>query len=327
MLVDGLQRRISYLRVSVTDRCDFRCRYCMAGDVTFVPRADVLTHAEMERLCAAFIRQGVRKLRITGGEPLVRRDILDLLRPLGGHLGSGLDELTLTTNGSQLARYAADLVTVGVRRINVSLDTLDVAKFGEITRTGRLAQVLDGLKAAREAGLAVKINAVAMAGINDDEFIGLAEWCAAQGFNLTFIETMPFGEGVAGDNRFFIPIAEVRRRLETRWSLVPHAGSSGGPARYWQVSELGINIGFISALSDHFCDSCNRVRLDCKGKLHLCLADTDSVDLRALIRAGATDADLDAAIAKAILTKPSGHGWLTMDGSNSLPRTLNTLGG
>ncbi len=267
---DPFGRHISYLRVSVTDRCDFRCVYCMNEDMTFLPKAEILTLEELDRVCSAFVRLGVRKLRLTGGEPLVRKNIMSLVRSLGRHLESGdLDELTLTTNGSQLARYAEDLRAAGVRRINVSLDTLDAAKFTAITRWGRFDQVMEGIAAAKRAGLAIKINTVALRGVNDDEFHRLVEWCGGEGFDLTFIEVMPMGE-IGGEARLdqYLPLSMVRAELQRRWTLDESDHRTGGPARYFTVRETGGRVGMITPLTHNFCESCNRVRLTCTGTLY-----------------------------------------------------------
>jgi cyclic pyranopterin phosphate synthase len=305
-MIDPFGRTVSYLRVSVTDRCDFRCVYCMAEDMNFLPKADLLTLEELERLCAAFIRLGVRKLRFTGGEPLVRRGVMGLIEKVGARLGHGLEELTLTTNGSQLAAHAAGLKAAGVKRINVSLDTLDAQKFAEITRWGRLPQVLDGIEAARAAGLAIKINMVAMKGVNEDEFSSMLAWCGEQKFDLCLIETMPMGE-VAHREETHLPLDSVRRQLGQEWTLSPSTHATGGPARYWDVAETGRRVGFITPLSNHFCDDCNRVRLTCTGTLYMCLGQEDAADLRAPLRASADDAMLEAAIHAAIARKPKGH--------------------
>jgi GTP 3',8-cyclase len=307
-LIDPFHRAITYLRVSVTDRCDFRCAYCMAEHMTFLPRAELLSLEELDRLCTAFVGLGVRKLRITGGEPLVRKDIMTFFRAMGRHLASGaLEELTLTTNGSQLRRYAADLAACGVRRVNVSLDTLDEAKFADITRWGRLGQVLDGIDAAVEAGLKVKINAVALKGFNDGEAHRLVEWCGARGFDLTFIEVMPMGE-IDGDRLDqYWSLEDVRARLAERWTLVDVPDRTGGPARYVRLAETGQRIGFITPLTHNFCESCNRVRLTCTGQLYMCLGQDDDADLRAVLRANPDDAALVDAIREAIARKPRGH--------------------
>jgi GTP 3',8-cyclase len=311
-MLDPFGRTISYLRVSVTDRCDFRCVYCMAEDMSFLPKAEVLSLEELDRLCSAFIRLGVRKLRLTGGEPLVRRNIMWLIDRLGRHLGSGaLDELTLTTNGSQLARYARPLADAGVRRINVSVDTIDRQKFAAITRWGRLDQVLTGLEAAKSAGLQVKINAVALKGVNDDEFDRLIGWCGAEGFDLTLIEVMPMGE-IGGDARLdqYLPLSVVRADLARRWTLTDSDYRTGGPARYVRVEETGGRLGFITPLTHNFCESCNRVRLTCTGTLYMCLGQEDAADLRAPLRASAEDTLLDTAINAAIARKPQGHDFI-----------------
>ncbi|MGY6411824.1 MAG: GTP 3',8-cyclase MoaA [Alkalilacustris sp.] len=308
-LIDPFARPISYLRVSVTDRCDFRCVYCMAENMTFLPKAELLTLEELDRLCSAFVRLGVHKLRITGGEPLVRRDILTFFRAMSRHLDSGaLRELTLTTNGSQLARFATDLAAAGVRRINVSLDTLDEAKFAAVTRWGRLPQVLKGIDAAQAAGLRVKINAVALKGFNEDELFALVDWCAGRDMDLTFIEVMPMGD-LGGEDRLdqYWPLRDLRARLAERFTLTDLAERSGGPARYVRLEETGQKIGFITPLTHNFCESCNRVRLTCTGELYMCLGQEDMADLRAPLRASPDDAVVEAAIRAAIARKPKGH--------------------
>ena len=317
-LIDPFARAITYLRVSVTDRCDFRCVYCMAEDMTFLPKSEVLSIEELERLCRAFVRLGVRKLRLTGGEPLVRRGVMTLIERLGtlldpdGRNGGALDELTLTTNGSQLAKHSEALVRAGVRRVNVSLDTLDPEKFTAITRWGRLEKVLEGLAAAKAAGLAVKINTVALKGVNEDELHRLVEWAGDEGFDLTFIEVMPLGEigadvGTANRVDQFFPLSMVRARLKERWTLDESDYATGGPARYWTVRETGRRLGFITPLTHNFCESCNRVRLTCTGTLYMCLGQEDAADLRAPLRASDDDDLLDAAIREAITRKPKGH--------------------
>ncbi len=308
-LVDPFARAISYLRVSVTDRCDFRCVYCMSENMTFLPKADLLTLEELDRLCSAFVRLGVRKLRITGGEPLVRKGIMTFFRAMSRHLDSGaLDELTLTTNGSQLAKHAAELADCGVRRVNVSLDTLDADKFSRITRWGRLDQVLDGIRAARAAGLAIKINAVALKGVNEDELFPLVDWCAAESHDLTFIEVMPMGD-MGGADRLdqFWSLKDLRARLAERHDIIDLPDRTGGPARYVRLAETGQKIGFITPLSHNFCESCNRVRLTCTGELYMCLGQEDMADLRAPLRTSTDDAALQAAIRRAIARKPKGH--------------------
>ncbi len=311
-LIDPFDRQISYLRVSVTDRCDFRCVYCMSESMTFLPKAQVLTLEELDRLCSAFVRRGVRKLRLTGGEPLVRRNIMWLIERLGRHLGAGaLDELTLTTNGSQLARYAEDLVRAGVRRINLSLDTLDPEKFAEITRWGRLDRVLEGIAAADDAGLKIKINTVALRGVNEDELAGIVGWCGARGFDVTFIEVMPLGE-IGGDARLdqYLPLSMVRAGLNRRYTLDETDYSTGGPARYFVCRETGGRVGFITPLTHNFCESCNRVRLTCTGTLYMCLGQEDAADLRAPLRESADDALLMETIDDAIGRKPKGHDFI-----------------
>jgi GTP 3',8-cyclase len=309
-LVDPFARAITYLRVSVTDRCDFRCVYCMSEHMQFLPRAELLTLEELDRLCSAFVGLGVQKLRVTGGEPLVRKGIMTFFRAMSRHLGSGaLKELTLTTNASQLARHAAELADCGVRRVNVSLDTLDAAKFARITRWGRLAQVMAGIDAAAAAGLRVKINTVALRGVNEDEVHDLVAWCGDRGFDLTFIEVMPMGD-LGNENRLeqYLSLRDLRRALEARWSLADTPERSGGPARYVRVAETGGRIGFITPLSHNFCESCNRVRLTCTGRLYMCLGQDDEADLRAVLRATpADDAAVAAAIRRAIARKPKGH--------------------
>ena len=308
-LVDPFARAISYLRVSVTDRCDFRCLYCMSENMTFLPKADLLTLEELDRLCSTFVRLGVRKLRITGGEPLVRKGILTFFDAMSRHLDSGaLQELTLTTNGSQLRKHAADLAACGVRRINVSLDTLDEAKFAQVTRWGRLAQVLDGIEAARAAGMRVKINAVALKGFNEDELFPLADWCAREGHELTFIEVMPMGD-MGTEDRLdqYWSLKDLRARLAERFTLTDLAERTGGPARYVRLEETGQKIGFITPLTHNFCESCNRVRLTCTGELYMCLGQEDMADLRAPLRASPDDAALEQAIRAAIARKPKGH--------------------
>jgi cyclic pyranopterin phosphate synthase len=307
-MVDPFGRAITYLRVSVTDRCDFRCVYCMSEHMSFLPKADLLTLEELDRLCGAFIGRGVRKLRLTGGEPLVRRDVMTLFRSLGRHLETGaLEELTLTTNGSQLARFAPDLVAAGVRRVNVSLDTLDPQKFRTITRWGDLSKVLAGIEAAQAAGLAVKINTVALRGDNEDELPDLLRWAHAGGMDITFIETMPLGE-VEGDRTDrYLPLSLVRARLAREFTMSEIPYRTGGPSRYVRVAETGGRLGFITPLTHNFCESCNRVRVTCTGTLFMCLGQEDAADLRAPLRASASDAPLLAAIDEAISRKPKGH--------------------
>ena len=310
-LIDPFQRAISYLRISVTDRCDLRCAYCMAETMQFLPKRDLLTLEELDRLCGVFIARGVRKLRITGGEPLVRRDIMHLFRRLSRHLDSGaLEELTLTTNGTQLTQYADELASLGVRRINVSLDTLDAAKFRAITRRGDLNVVLDGIAAARAAGLKVKINAVALRDLNADEVPDMIAWAHGLGMDMTLIEVMPLGEIEADRTDQFLPLSVARQRLESRYTLTPLPDRTGGPARYVRVEETGGKLGFITPLTHNFCESCNRVRLTCTGQLYLCLGQEDSADLRAVLRASPDDSVLAAAVVEAITRKPKGHDFI-----------------
>lgn len=310
-MTDPFGRTISYLRVSITDRCDFRCVYCMSEDMTFLPRADLLTLEELDRLCSAFIAKGVRKLRLTGGEPLVRRNMMSLVRSLSRHLTTGaLNELTLTTNGSQLERFAAELADCGVRRINVSLDTLDPAKFRAITRWGDLDKVLAGIAAARAAGLAVKINAVALKNSNEDEIPALMEWAHGLGMGLTLIEVMPLGEIGEGRIDQYVPLSLVRARLAKQYTLTDLADDTGGPARYVAVGETGGKLGFITPMTHNFCESCNRVRITCTGTLHTCLGHEDASDLRKPLRASADDQLLGEAIDRAIGLKPKGHDFI-----------------
>jgi cyclic pyranopterin phosphate synthase len=329
-MIDPFGRHISYLRVSVTDRCDFRCVYCMAEDMTFLPKAEVLSLEELDRVCSAFVRRGVRKLRLTGGEPLVRRNIMSLFRSLGRHLGNGLDELTLTTNGSQLARYAEELYAAGVRRLNVSVDTLDPARFAAITRWGKLDKVVDGLQAAKRAGLAVKINTVALKGVNDDEFDKLVAWCGEEGFDLVFIEVMPMGD-IGGENRLdqYLPLSVVRAKLQRSWTLDETDYRTGGPARYTVVRETGRRLGFITPLTHNFCESCNRVRLTCTGTLYMCLGQEDAADLRTPMRQSDSDELLEAAMREAISRKPKGHDFI-IDRRHTAPavrRHMSVTGG
>jgi GTP 3',8-cyclase len=309
-LIDPFQRPITYLRLSVTDRCDFRCSYCMAEEMTFLPKQELLSLEELDRMATAFIGLGVKKLRITGGEPLVRKGILTFFRSMTRHLDSGaLDELTLTTNGSQLARFAGDLAAAGVRRVNVSLDTLDADKFRTITRRGDLAKVLKGIDAAQAAGLRVKLNAVALKGFNEDELFALTAFCAARDMDLTWIEVMPMGE-LETETRLdqYWPLDDLRARLAERYTLTPLSERTGGPARYVRLEETGQKIGFITPLTHNFCESCNRVRMTCTGALYLCLGQEDMADLRAPLRAHPDDnAPLVAAIRDAITHKPKGH--------------------
>ena len=307
-LIDPFGRHVSYLRVSVTDRCDFRCTYCMAEHMTFLPKKDLLTLEELDRLCSTFVHKGVRKLRITGGEPLVRKNIMWLFRALSRHLKSGmLDELTLTTNGSQLPKFAAELADAGVRRINVSLDTLDARRFKAITRWGDLAQVMAGLDAAASAGLGVKLNAVALKGVNEDEIDDLIRFAHGRGFDLTLIETMPMGDIDGDRTEQYLPLSIVRARLMDRWTLEDIPFRTGGPARYVHIKETGGRLGFITPMTHNFCESCNRVRLTCTGTLYMCLGQNDAADLRTPLRASADEVLLSQAITAAIARKPKGH--------------------
>jgi cyclic pyranopterin phosphate synthase len=328
-MIDPFGRAITYLRVSVTDRCDLRCVYCMSEDMTFLPKAQVLSLEELDRLCAAFIRLGTNKIRITGGEPLVRRDVMTLFRSLGARIGQGLDELTVTTNGTQLARLAPELFAAGVRRINVSLDTLDPARFTAMTRWGKIEKTLEGIFAARAAGLAVRINAVAMKSVNEDEFDHMIEWCGEHGFDLCLIETMPLGD-IDGDRLDqYLPLSVVRSRLHRNWTLNETDYKTGGPARYFTVAQTGRRIGFITPMTHNFCESCNRVRLTCTGVLYMCLGQDDQADFRRVLRAGASDDELDAAILAAIAHKPLGHDFVIDRHTNTpaLARHMSVTGG
>jgi cyclic pyranopterin phosphate synthase len=310
-LVDPFGRTINYLRVSVTDRCDFRCVYCMAENMSFLPKADLLTLEELDRLCSAFVARGVRKLRLTGGEPLVRRGIMTLVGSLSRHIHSGaLDELTLTTNGSQLAKYATELRAHGVKRINVSLDTLDADKFRAVTRWGDLGQVLAGIDAAQAAGLKVKINTVALKGVNEDELADLVQWAHGRGMDLTLIEVMPLGEIGEGRLEQYLPLSIMRARLAERYGLEDVDYNTGGPARYVRVAETGGQLGFITPMTHNFCESCNRVRITCTGTLYMCLGQEDAADLRKPLRASESNAPLYAAIDEAIAHKPKGHDFI-----------------
>jgi cyclic pyranopterin phosphate synthase len=329
-MTDPFGRTISYLRVSVTDRCDLRCFYCMSEDMTFLPKADLLTLEELDRLCSAFIARGVRKLRLTGGEPLVRRNVMSLVRSLSRHLGTGaLNELTLTTNGSQLARFATELRDCGVRRINVSMDTLDAAKFRAITRWGDLDKVMAGIEAARAAGLAVKINAVALKNLNEDEIPALMRWVHGKDMALTLIEVMPMGEIGTGRIDQYVPLSLVRARLAQHFTLTDLDDNTGGPARYVSVGETGGKLGFITPMTHNFCESCNRVRITCTGTLHTCLGHEDASDLRKPLRASADDELLCQAIDRAIGTKPKGHDFIIDRRHNrpSVSRHMSVTGG
>ncbi|GAB5427945.1 MAG: GTP 3',8-cyclase MoaA [Devosia indica] len=327
-LVDSFGRRISYLRISVTDRCDFRCVYCMAEDMTFLPKKDVLSFEEVEAIAGAFIARGTTKIRLTGGEPLVRRDIMDLVRTLGGRIGNGLDELTITTNGSQLQKHAEGLFAAGVRRLNVSLDTLDEARFAQITRRGRLGDVLAGIGAAQAAGLAIKINMVAMRDVNDDEIETMMDWAHGGGMGLTLIEGMPLGEVGIDRVDTYLPLRELHDRLARRYSFTKLDKRTGGPARYVHVAETGGTLGFITPMSHNFCESCNRVRLTATGQLYLCLGQDDQVNLRDAWRNGGAEA-LDAALDHAMIIKPKGHDFV-LDRTRTEPavaRHMSVTGG
>ena len=327
-LIDGFGRAVTYLRVSVTDRCDLRCVYCMAEHMTFLPKAQVLTLEELDRLASRFIALGVRKLRLTGGEPLVRKGIMTLVATLSRHLKSGaLDELTLTTNGTQLAQYADELARLGVRRVNVSLDTLKPDLFRTLTRGGDLARVLGGIDAALAAGLEVKINAVALKRDNADELPALIAWAHRLGADMTLIETMPLGEIDEDRTDQYLSLKTVRDQLASFWTLTDLAYATGGPARYVKVEETGGRLGFITPLSHNFCEACNRVRLTCTGTLHTCLGRDDASDLRAVIRAGADDAALDQAIFRAIGAKPQGHDFQIDGVRPAVARHMSTTGG
>jgi len=329
-LVDPFQRAITYLRVSVTDRCDFRCVYCMAEHMAFLPKADLLTLEELDRLCSAFVAKGVTKLRLTGGEPLVRRGIMTLVASLSRHLSSGaLKELTLTTNGSQLAKYASELKSYGVERINVSLDTLDPDKFRAITRWGELDKVIAGIDAAQAAGLKVKINAVALKGVNEDEFVPMIEWAHGRGMDMTVIEVMPLGDVGEGRLEQYLPLSMVRARLAERFSLKDIDYNTGGPARYVRVKETGGRLGFITPMTHNFCESCNRVRITCTGTLYMCLGQEDAADLRTPLRASEADGAIYAAIDEAITRKPKGHDFV-LDRRHKQPavsRHMSVTGG
>lgn len=329
-MIDPFGRTVSYLRVSVTDRCDLRCHYCMAEDMTFLPKKDLLSLEELDRVCSTFVRLGVKKLRLTGGEPLVRKGIMTLIEGLGRHLKSGaLEELTLTTNGTQLDRFAEPLYAAGVRRINVSLDTLVPDKFQAITRWGKLEQVFRGLEAAKRAGLAVKINTVALKGTNDAEIPAMVQWCGEQGFDLTFIEVMPMGDlGEQDRADQYMPLTEVRARLAQHYQLEEIDYQTGGPARYVRLAETGQRVGFITPLTHNFCESCNRVRLTCTGTLYMCLGQDDATDLRAPVRASQSDALLEETIHAAIARKPKGHDFVIGRGlAPAVQRHMSVTGG
>ena len=330
-MIDPFGRDISYLRVSVTDRCDFRCTYCMSEDMTFLPKKDVLSLEELERLCNVFVKLGVKKLRLTGGEPLVRKNIMSLIRNLGHHLDTGdLEELTLTTNGSQLHRYAAELFDCGVRRVNVSIDTLDPKKFTEITRWGKLENVLRGIEAAANSGLKIKLNTVALRGTNEDELPNMVKWAGERGFDITIIEVMPMGD-IGAENRVsqYLPLSMVRSNLSEHFTLTDIDYKTGGPARYVEIEETGTKIGFITPLTHNFCESCNRVRLTCTGTLYMCLGQEDAADLKIPLRNSEGDEALTRAIQEAISRKPKGHDFIIdrRQKNTSVPRHMSVTGG
>jgi len=329
MLIDPFQRKISYVRVSVTDRCDFRCTYCMSEDMEFLPKKDVLSLEELDRLCNTFIDLGVKKLRITGGEPLVRKNIMQLFSNLGKKLGRGLEELTLTTNGSQLDRYAKDLFDIGVRRINVSLDSLEKNKFKKITRIGDLDKVINGIMVAKKVGLKVKINTVALKEINDNEILNLVNWCGENKFSLTFIEVMPMGE--IGEKRSdqYMPLTEVKSLIQTKYSLTEDSLRTGGPARYVHCHETDQKIGFITPHTHNFCELCNRVRITCTGEMYMCLGQQDKADLKTPLRKSENDQLLKDVIYEAISRKPKGHDFVIERKENEqfVPRHMNVTGG
>lgn len=328
-LVDQFQRRITYLRLSVTDRCDLRCSYCMPERQVFLPRAEVLTLEELHKLALGFVDRGITKLRLTGGEPLVRRDMIDLVRALGRKVGDGLEELTLTTNGTQLSEFADDLAAAGVRRINISLDTLDRDVFARLARRDSLPQVLAGIAAAKEAGLAVKINTVALKGINEGEIAALIAWAHGQGFDLTLIEVMPLGEVEQDRFDHYLPLSAVRDELERHWTLTPTQHRTGGPARYFTVGETGGRLGLITPLTNNFCDGCNRIRVTATGQLYACLGGNERVDLRAAVRSGDPEAALSAALDLAMKIKPARHHFVIdrPGGAPALARHMSMTGG
>lgn len=329
-MIDPFGRAITYVRISVTDRCDFRCVYCMAENMTFVPKAELLTLEELDRLASVFVDLGVRRIRLTGGEPLVRRNVMWLVEQIGRHVREGrLDELTLTTNGSQLERFAQDLYRCGVRRINVSLDTLDARKFEALTRWGKFEKVMAGIEAAKAAGLAIKINCVALKGVNEDEFDRLIAWCGEEGFDLTLIETMPMGEVDVDRTEHYLPLSLVRARLAQRWTLEDIDYRTGGPARYVRVKETGGRLGFITPLSHNFCKSCNRVRVTCTGTMYMCLGQEDKADLRTPLRASEGNELVRRAILEGISRKPKGHDFV-IDRRHNRPavrRHMSVTGG
>ncbi|MBA4164741.1 MAG: GTP 3',8-cyclase MoaA [Erythrobacter sp.] len=328
-LVDGFKRPISYLRLSVTDRCDLRCSYCMPERMQFLPRKEVLSLEELYSLSLGFIARGVTKIRLTGGEPLVRRDIVDLFRALGRHIGTGLEELTLTTNATQLAEHADALASAGVRRVNISLDTLDRARFARLSRRDALPQVLEGISAAKAAGLKVKLNTVALKGINEEEIPDLIAWAHGQGFDLTLIEVMPLGEVEADRVDHYLPLSQVRAELEQRWSLTPLTDNTGGPARYVRVEETGGRLGLITPLTENFCGGCNRIRVTATGQLYPCLGGGERVDLRAALRSDEPERELERALQEAMSIKPERHHFrIDQRGANpAQPRHMSVTGG
>jgi cyclic pyranopterin phosphate synthase len=330
MMIDPFDRIVNYIRISVTDRCDFRCVYCMAENMTFLPKRDLLTLEELDRLASTFIELGVKKIRLTGGEPLVRRDIMTLFHSLGRHLKTGnLEELTVTTNGSQLERFSEELVEAGVRRINVSVDTLVKEKFEKITRWGKYDKVMAGIEAAKAAGLKIKINAVALKGVNDSEFDHMIGWCGEQGFDFTLIETMPLGEIDEDRTDQYLPLSKVRADLESRWTLTDLPDRTGGPARYVRIEETGGRLGFITPLTHNFCESCNRVRITCTGRMYMCLGQEDEADLCTPLRASEGNELLKQAILEGIGRKPKGHDFVIdrRDARPAVSRHMSTTGG
>lgn len=330
MLIDPFDRHVSYVRISVTDRCDFRCVYCMAENMTFLPKKELLTLEELVRLGGAFIDLGVKKIRLTGGEPLVRRNIMWMIEQLGREIGPGrLEELTITTNGSQLSRFADQLAKAGVRRINVSLDTLDRERFEKVTRWGKFDRVMEGIQAAKSAGLAVKINAVALKHFNDDEFDRMIGWCGAEGFDLTLIETMPLGEIDEDRTDQYLPLSRVRADLSQRWTLSDIPYKTGGPARYVEIAETGGRLGFITPMTHNFCESCNRVRVTCTGTMYMCLGQEDMTDLREPLRSAESNEPVVAAIVEGIARKPKGHDFVIDRRRNrpAVKRHMSVTGG
>jgi cyclic pyranopterin phosphate synthase len=327
-LVDAFNRRVTYLRLSVTDRCDLRCSYCMPEKMQFLPRKEVLSLEELHKLSLAMIDRGISKIRLTGGEPLVRRDMIELVQAVGRKLGDGLEELTLTTNGTQLAQFADDLAAAGVRRINVSLDTMDAGLFQKLSRRDRLGEVLEGIAAAREAGLQVKLNTVALKGLNEAEIPYLVEWAHAQGHDLTLIEVMPLGEVEGERVDHYLPLTAVKDALDARWTLTPSEHRSGGPARYYDVAETGGRLGLITPLTNNFCATCNRIRVTATGELYACLGGSEKVDLRAALRSDAPDANLAVALDEAMRIKPERHHFRIEHGSGpAQPRHMSLTGG